>query len=253
MRWDPKLHPRSPDDGRFVERHGGWLAGLSSLLPGDGPDLDSGYRSGRDIREQLDYDNLLPHLHNISNKDEALGEIWRQAGYDGPPTVVDRATMDRAVGQGWTELYRGVGGTDAEAKQFTDQFRHGAAFPGLGGFGNGTYAMPAWRKQAASGYGLGVMRMALRPDARVVEADDVIEEMRGQGYTDFGVGRGESARRQVLSDVGRYASAAGYDAVVIRQLQPDMTRSGRPIEVIVLNRTALIVQDQNSDWVDLNG
>lgn len=250
MTWDERLHPRNLDNGQFVEKAGGWLGGLSDLMSDDA--FDSHYRPGQDMRERLDYDQLVAHVHEGGPSDQALGDIWRQTGYDGAPRVVDRAEMNSAVAGGWVELFRGVGRTDEEGDLYADQFRYGEPWPGLGGAGNGTYAMPAWRKQAAGGYGAGVMRMALRPDARIAELDDIVAEMRQQGYTDFGVGRSESARRQVLSDVGRYGSAAGYDAVAIRQLQPDMTRSGKVIEWVILNRTALLVQDENlqrSEWL----
>lgn len=34
MTWSEHLHPRDPDDGRFVEKSGGWLSDLSEWLHG---------------------------------------------------------------------------------------------------------------------------------------------------------------------------------------------------------------------------
>jgi len=248
MTWNEHLHPRDPDDGRFIERRGGWLAGVSDLLGGGGDaTLDTHYRPSRDMREELDYDQLVHQVNTGGHKDDALGAIWAQGGQDGLPRVVDQGEMDRLVASGWHELWRAVGQTDVEGQQYADQFRTGEPFPGLGGYGNGTYAMPNWRKQAAQGYGYNIMRMALRPDARIAENGDILTEMRDQGYTDFGASATDSTRNQVLSEVGRYASAAGYDAVALRQLQPDGTRSGSIVEWLILNRTALAVQD--TDWL----
>lgn len=242
MNWNPVLHPRDPDDGRFVERAGGWLSGLAEQLRGPHERVVAG-----DHRDSLDYAYLAGRLGADPRKDDALAEIWRANGFDGLPRVVNRQEMDDAVASGWTELFRGVGKTQEEGTSFSDQFRTGDPYPGLGGFGNGIYAMPDWRRQATAGYGKSTMRMALHPQAKTVEADDIIAEMRGQGYTDFGAGPGDPDHVRVLSDVGRYASAAGYDAVAIRQLQSDMTRGGSVVEWLILNRTALAVQDTDVD------
>lgn len=77
----------------------------------------------------------------------------------------------------------------------------------------------------------GILRIALRPDARTIAWEDLDatwERLVGKVPD-------ESPRYQVLADEGRLAAALGYDAIVLRRGH-----------VIVLNRTAVAVQEGES-------
>jgi len=91
----------------------------------------------------------------------------------------------------------------------------------------------------AGGKKTGVLRAALRPDARVVAYEDLHKEYHSH-YDSLPEG---STARRVWSDPGAYATARGYDA--IRIVKTD--KFGQAIDLaetfVILNRTALIVED----------
>ena len=182
--------------------------------------------------------------------------INKQLGLDAPPKLLNRAEMDAMVVAGAVEMFRGVQSDGMErrsAGQLTDQFMRGELFAGTGVFGNGTYVGYGVERAAANAYsdvseGQGVLRMALKPAAKVVNITDLyrqVGEVRGQ-VQDAMSARAESLEKQiasqlsagasessvaalrqqsnttvdivksyqtVLGDVGRFAALAGYDAI----------------------------------------
>jgi len=182
-------------------------------------------------------------------------------GFTGTPEVVDRAEMDRRVAAGWPEMWRGVSDYTVResdnvgsrtrtvtAEENTEQFRSGDYYPGVGIFGSGTYA--SVDPDTALGYVSGslgedyastpgIARIALRPDARTVDFDELLEQ-----YPDLAAAR-RPGDRAVLQDVGRLAAALGYDAISIRPRNPaHLAASPRRIMYYaILNRTAVAVQE----------
>lgn len=81
-----------------------------------------------------------------------------------------------------------------------------------------------------------VLRMVLRPEARVISHERV-----GELYDAWVAAGGRSpAELALYSDEGRFAAAMGYDAIMVRhRLAPDSPRQ----VYVILNRTAVVVQE----------
>lgn len=252
MRWDESQHPRH-DDGRFKRKGapGGWVEAISdSMTRGYTP------ARGRDIRGQVDPEWPVPRGEQ-GEPDLALGEIAEMQGFTGRPEVVDRAEMDRRVAAGWPEMWRGVSEytvresdnagsrtRTVSAAENVEQFRSGDYYPGVGIFGSGTYA--SVDPQTALGYVSGslgddyantpgIARIALRPDARVVDFDELLAQ-----HPDLEAPR-RPQDRAVLQDLGRLAAALGYDAISVRPR--NKAYGDRTMYYVILNRTAVAVQE----------
>jgi hypothetical protein len=168
--------------------------------------------------------------------DPLLGQIYKANGFDALPQVVPGAEIDRLAALGQPILYRGVRGDDAEeALSYLDQFRGGDYFPGVGTSGNGTYTSTKF--DTALNYARSdsnhVMRMVLDPGARIINREDLFDEMREAHF----VGGLKGSAAKLLIDQGRFAAARGYDAI----------RFGVGDEeyYIVLNRGKVIVDSSN--------
>jgi HK97 family phage portal protein len=179
----------------------------------------------------------LADIDQPDDHDAILARILSSQDFDALPTVLSAAAF-AALSDDHVEVYRGIAGSQAE--QWAREFRTGRLFTGLGTYGNGTYTTTD--ESAAEGYAAGrgwrgadedgvVMRMALRPDARVISLSDLREiaaaDERLQSG-DFG---------KAFGDPGRLAAALGYDALV---MTPDPGESER--YYVVLNRGALVVE-----------
>lgn len=253
MGWDESEHPRD-GRGRFRDKDaiGGWVEAVSdSMVRGHVP------VRGRDLHEQ--FAGERPPGIGFGQPDPLLGRILAAQGFDGPPEVVTREEMDRRIAAGWPEMWRGVGDVDihrsdetgsrtirVSAAENAEQFRTGPLYPGSGVFGNGTYA--SVNPETALGYSAGtplgadyhttpgLLRIALRPDARVIDFDELLEmhPHLAVGYRDEDKG--------ALDDVGRFAAALGYDAIAAQPRNANY-RDGRIMYYVILNRTAVIVQE----------
>ncbi|MGO4618284.1 protein phosphatase 2C domain-containing protein, partial [Nocardia sp. 2YAB30] len=212
---------------------------------------------GRDLLADLDYVAVAGMVRNDLPSDPGLEEIARRQRFDELPTVVDPTGVDAVVASEGREFFRGV--TDPT---HVDEFESGRYFAGrpAKGFtsGNGIYVTT--REAAALDFAMdrpeGVIRMALRPGARVIHALDlhaeqraVLDELRDERSRLEALPQTPDvadelalvqARFDVLSDVGRYAAVRGYDAY--------MTNGGlskyHADYWVVLNRSALVVQGQ---------
>jgi len=164
------------------------------------------------------------------SRDEGLLAMWRKQGFTGKPTVVSAEEFD-ALGPDHVKVYRGLRSSPKKgtADEFAEQFRTGdEPFPGIGGFGNGTYSSTDLQNASSymSGSDATVLRMALRPDARIATYRDLDDAIFG-GLPELS----DEARAVVEKDAGRLATLLGYDAVKERN------------QVVILNRTAVIVQE----------
>lgn len=189
---------------------------------------------------------------NESAADGVLAELARVQGFDRLPVLGGPADVDAVVAARGQELFRGVNNP-----RYAEEFKTGPYFAGqleTSSFGAGTYA--STDREVALGYANdrpeGVIRMALRPGARVTDIDslstemaEVDRELGSELRLLEGVERSpeQNLRRDevngqrdlILSDMGRYATARGYDAY---HLGLD---SGDPTWVL-LNRSALTVE-----------
>lgn len=163
--------------------------------------------------------------------------------------------MDDYVKKGDRELYRGL----REQPIYCDYFRYGPLFVGLGNFGNGIYtaygvnASGYSALEVARGYGPYILRMCLKANAKVVTFDEISEVWAETGIKidrqlrdlenatgnpiliNQAIKNRKDYKLIILSDHGRFAATFGYDAIDIEQHN----------EMVVLNRTAVRVQDKN--------
>jgi hypothetical protein len=200
--------------------------------------------------------------------DSWLTLIGTDQGFDKKPTVVSSADLDDAISGGAIEMFRGVipnKSTGESAESVADKFTRGAYEPGLGIYGNGYYTsvsrdvaeVYATRTLTPSG-SIGktkrgtVTRMALKPDARVIDYDDLVYLMyRYHDKQDVP----KHIRLAVAADPGRFAAMLGYDAVKISNANDGAPPTkGRPViyvrggvrrsaedQYIILNRDSVLV------------
>jgi len=70
---------------------------------------DAGITYGR--RPEVDGWDFVP---SHKNEDLALGTIARRQGFTGKPQIMSRAEMDDLIGDGYTEIFRGMKGSTDE-------------------------------------------------------------------------------------------------------------------------------------------
>lgn len=208
----------------------------------------------------LPVDQLVALGHSGQSGDPALAAIWTARGFDGKPTVVSPEEFDAVRGDS-PVLYRGLeprGGGRALAERYAEQFRTGdEPFAGFGIWGNGTHAATA--REIADGHAIGwggqegvVMRLALKPDARVIDYDALLDEHVKWGAQWMQRFRDEPDRsrkialsqqrikeEKIAENPGRFAAALGYQA--IRKPQGE----GGFEEYIIQDRSAVIVDAAN--------
>jgi len=209
-----------------------------------------------------------------ANYDVVLADVGKLQGFDGLPQVGTKAELDAAVGSGWTELWRGVVGSGLSTPaDINGRLRAGAYEPGRGLYGNGWYFSerritaenfrfrePKTNFPAGGGADFelsdledgddapdGLVRMALSPQARVIDYDDLVK-LRDRWQASQRSGTPASL---AFSDPGRLATALGYDAVRIGGHHgdggyypgwEDSDDLGGAIQIVVLNRTAMLIQ-----------
>lgn len=163
--------------------------------------------------------------------------IFEQQGYTGRAELVDADELDELIASGHRELHRGLAGDDVAAH--VEQFKSGELFVGDGTFGSGIYTTPS--ADVASGYAGGsgrTVRMALRPDARVVdhsEIDELRTALRRQMRRADDLDDDQfDALKTLAGDDGVLAAMNGIDAYTVG--------AGDDAYVVVVNRTALVVE-----------
>lgn len=187
-----------------------------------------------------------------SHGDEFMYDLAVDRGFAGKPKVVTDEQLAAHIADGDRELWRGV--SDAS---YAADFLKSPPYYGQGFRGNGIYAASGGRAHAmARAYAVApptrgitakadkpvVIHMALAKEAKTISYEDASMRARHEHTSHVGAkGGGEgqaSSREQVLAEAAssptRWALANGFDAVIVS------TPDGGD-EVVVLNRTALIV------------
>jgi hypothetical protein len=205
--------------------------------------------------KQLVNDPSLARKLGDGGEDLALKTLLSEQGFDKKGSVVTKSQLDQYINQGERELFRGV-----TSSKFANDFRDGELFAGLGTYGNGTYTAYGsgvldTGKRGAEGLNVAkeyagskgsIMRMTLKADAKVINYDTLLGEImdfedeleeRLMKATTKKARDAINAEALLAKDFGRFATARGYDAVDV------------PGEkyLVVLNRTALRIQDENFD------
>lgn len=258
---------------RAHERYGG--PGRVTGAPGTGRDISPAV----DVEMRADYDPGETFFRNgrtsfddprsgsLSDpRDYRLTRLVRAQGW-GTPEVGDRATVDARITDGWTEAFRGVRPHgDSTAESQVEAMRSSPDFEyGSGIYGNGIY-FSADRRVAdtfsrhdpdapkhATDQG-AVVRVAISPDARVVDHDALLEE-KTAWFRANGRGILADGTLDLALDEGRFAAMMGYDVIAVRNKQDGhwnvgvnakgrktKTRS-KATQYVVLNRGAMIVEE----------
>ena len=190
--------------------------------------------------------------------DEQLGAIAEAQGFTGLPRVVSGEEFDK-LGDTHDTVWRGVRGSesgvrvDATAEELAERFQSGPYWPGFGTDGSGTYVAADYKYSAgqysamrADPDGLkavGLMRIGLPRDGRYID-DDAVYALRyellrrADQIDDVAVSQ---AMYRVASDPGRVAALAGYDGILVTNLD------GTLRQAVVVNRTILTV-DVKTTW-----
>lgn len=276
--WRETDHPRDPNTGEFVEKQG-WAGRVVTAMFGGRRVQGRDIRTKLDY-DQLS--TQLVGALEAGGSDPALHSIVREQGFDGTPEVISALEMERRIDSGWHEMWRGVRGytvildpdhpytsesVSYSSRDAAQQFREGDYFAGRGVFGNGTYA--SVDQTEALGYGDymngGLLRIALDSDAKVADFDELLKlgdkynsaywatGMMIRGFKTTAPDTPQRAaskatsdrlvnKTKVLTDLGRLAAAMGYDAIAVQPRNHKM-RDGRTMYYIILNRTAVAVQE----------
>lgn len=179
--------------------------------------------------------------------------VKRQEGWTEPARVVTPAALDRAIGSGWIEMWRGVredGG--ASARRIAEATRTGEWEQGRGIYGSGVYTSvrrttaeeyrdselaatnfwrvgerdrevwgPAPNYEYLPGFDVqdqgmgGLIRMALDPDAKIVDYEELRQEHLAYLRSQDFLRMAEGPYKRAMTDSSFYGAARGYDGIKI--------------------------------------
>jgi hypothetical protein len=258
---EPPIHPNCRCDVLLVDDVDADLEGLTS------EELDA------IINDLLNEDNQEPQASNeeiplksfdeiannsgeiyqnyLDNQDKAgdpmLSKMYELQGYNAPPSVITKSEMDVLEKAGKHHVvYRGV----TEQWQ-TNEYKFGDHFAGKGVYGNGTYAATGQQTPLdytgsptpSTAQESKVMKIAIPKSSKIIDYDTAVKE-QGEQWAKY-IGGTDIAPVQVFVDVGRWATAQGYDAIVVKS-GTARTRSDEDY-YIILNRGKVTVQEEN--WI----
>jgi hypothetical protein len=219
--------------------------------------------------------------------------VRRQTGWSDPARVVSPEELDTAIANGWSQVWRGVSGAgDLKAVEMSEATRTGAWEMGKGIYGNGIYTSPRrstaevyrghepaimmsrsgpyegqgrwepdglreWAGDLVTSYGGnpgGLMRMAIDPDAKIIDFVQLQREHRAWLDTqDADAWKWFST----ASDSSWYAVMRGYDGVHIKgedsegdgaYYPDDVTDEQNADQVIIFNRTVLMIEEASDRY-----
>ncbi len=211
---------------------------------------------------------LAPRARAYDAKQAALGitdgagngelhAVQEMRGFNKPPTLVSEKDFDKLVAAGnHIEMLRGLKDVNMgwrkptiKADDLANAFRSGENFPGHGIFGSGTYA------DSNKGYGNvstsyagssgAVIRMALPKTAKIIKVSD-LEKAVPTNPKAFEGYQNKGGKQSYECWMGVQAALAGYDAI-FNDDQPGTRHRGYGKGFyVVLNRSALVVQETNA-------
>ena len=252
--------------------------------------FDEFVSQGRELAERF----VAEHGYSwdIARGNPSFVEMAKRNGFNAKPLKVSDAEWEQVLADGWTPIYRGLNGDSAEdVASYVAQFIDAdTPFGGSGMFGSGHYVTDVRstaEAYAREAHGIGqakgaraageVMDLALHPEAKIVDLDDLHKEMtafieerrafdsqnlRRTATNEFGEVFEQSVPLEELApeireqaenlnamyqlieeDPGRFALARGYDAVKIRNPQVSYDQPELPDTFFaILNRGALAVR-----------
>lgn len=208
------------------------------------------------------------------NGDERIFALAQRQGFIAHPETVSSDQLDAQIADGWIEIHRGVangGDGSATGAQIAEQFRSGDYVTGKGFWGNGFYftelAAKAEGYATFGGRGGSTMRAALDPKANIASEGnfyrdhknflrELAEEVVGPEPPDAESSEHRDYEHRLFEarnadpvfsmwwDPGVYAAARGVDAVLhIDDERPAGYLGPPPFDYLVLNRTALMVEE----------
>lgn len=169
---------------------------------------------------------------SIRGNNPAAEEVARMQGFDAKPKVGDAAAVDAVIAAGGTELFRGGPPAGIDAMR-TGDMHYGGGFFGSGYYSsigrNAPETFAGARGDDAPGEG-AVVRMALAPDAKVADFDDI--------QTRYDAFAAKDPQLAKAIDSSGYAAMLGYDAIRVPAKHGDGTSN--PVDqLVVLNRSKL--------------
>jgi hypothetical protein len=188
------------------------------------------------------------YQHYLDNEDKSgdqmLSKMYEAQGYNTTPSVVGKSQMDSLEEAGTHHIvYRGVDG-----KEFTNQYKYGEHFAGKGIYGNGSYTSTNFFRGEEYTSGVtplgqesDVMKIAIPKTAKIVDYEYASKEQYREWKDRFL--NSSLAETQVFSDVGRWATAKGYDAIRVAGGTENIPTSEDYF--IILNRGKVTIQDKN--------
>lgn len=136
-----------------------------------------------------------------------LGEITKQQGFDGKPTLASPEKHAELVAAGHQEIFRGVKGSSrTSSHDIHEQLRSGPFFMASGIYGMGTYFAPT--HDGAVPYSDnrdgGILKATINPEARVIMHSEALRHYQAQ----------LAIHPQLAqTDESGLAAAMGYDIV----------------------------------------
>jgi hypothetical protein len=172
------------------------------------------YDAGRDLPESPfgDFGGIF--------ENSTLAKLANMQGFDKTPISVSAQDFQRALDSGGVHIHRGVSGGKSSAKDISHQFLSGTYQPGKGLYGNGFYFSkdPSVAEFfAGKAKNRDVIDVALSPDARVIDYDDLIAMMKRDKSRIGEVNTAEGGTAAaLLGEPSHYAVVRGYDAIRVR-------------------------------------
>lgn len=189
-------------------------------------------------------DGLEDYLGNAKEGRTIQGYIAHVMGNDGKSEIISSEKFERLRHQdGMIAIYRGFRRNEDEN---INNFKFGKAFDGRGGVGEGSY----FATQKLSSFSATGQYVEAILDTRKAKIADYAK-LRDKWYNEMTEHKGRmrslklsaktrkekddyTARGDIYSDFGRWATAKGYDAVI--------THDSRFTEYIILDRSVLKVK-----------
>ena len=214
--WDPAKHPRGQPENKGE---------FTSTGPAAGPDVRREFESA--VKQAGKYHFDTPKLN-------VMAAMLHSRRADALPETVAESEIQNRVAGGEVELWRGV-----QEKRYGTTFRGGPLHIGTGILGSGVYAaLGAEARQYALDYtggGAGdLIHMTVKSEAKVGDWATVVHDM-GEESKRLGANRRMDEFSKMFLDVGVYATAKGYDAL----LSPKLGMG------LILNRNMLRVSKEN--------